>query len=486
MLAKLFKAYDVRATYPDPLNESAVWRIGVAVGRFLRQGNDGRLGEVVVTRDMRPSSPSLCTALIHGIRSSGMGVIDLGMCDTSMQYFAIPHLGAVGGVQVTASHNPVHYNGLKISGPGARPIGATSGLRDIQAIAESVTDVPADPLGHGGVQPDRQVSAGDCRSIDLWPAYRRHVLSFYKPSPTGRKLRVFIDASNGMGGKLVPKVFADLPGEGLEILPLHFEITGRFVHEPNPLVAENMRPTQEGVRRHGADLGVCFDGDADRCILTDEQGTILGCDHLTALLAEYFLDPATGGTAGASVIYDLRSSKAVEETVRRLGGTPVRSRVGHVFMKALLRETGGVFGGELSGHFYFRDNHCADSGAIAFASVLSLLSRSGRKMSELIAPYQRYPQSGEINFVTADKDAVMKKLQSDFAAGAVIDTLDGVTIDAWGSATCGGLPGGWWANVRASNTEPLLRLNAEARDRAVLDHLLARIKPLLGTEHHGH
>jgi len=248
-----------------------------------------------------------------------------------------------------------------------------------------------------------------------------------------------------------------------------------------------MVPTQEGVKKNQADLGVCFDGDADRCMLTDEKGQIIGCDHLTALLCEHFLKPAPGagsGGAGVSpankpgVIYDLRSSKVVEEEIRRLGGTPLRSRVGHVYMKALLRQTGAVFGGELSGHFYFRDNFCADSGAIAFAAAISVLANSPRTMSQLVAPFLKYPQSGEINSRVEDKAGVLAALKKKFA-GAKMDELDGVTIDLWEK-------GGFWFNVRASNTEPLLRLNAEAKDKPTLDRLLKDITPLLGAPAAGH
>jgi phosphomannomutase len=309
------------------------------------------------------------------------------------------------------------------------------------------------------------------------------VLKFLLPLP--RKMRVFIDASNGMAGKMVPLVFAGV--KNLEFVQCNFDITGSFVHEPNPLVAKNMEPTQAGVLDTQADLGVCFDGDADRCILTDEKGRIIGCDHLTALLCAHFLSQAPR----SAVVYDLRSSKAVEEEIRRQGGVPVRSRVGHVFMKGLLREKLGIFGGELSGHFYFRDNFFADSGAIAFAAVLSVLSRTDKPMSELIAPFQKYPQSGEINFRVQDKAAVMEGLKSRYAATAKVDELDGVTVDAWDAAPAAGsqtaAPAGeFWFNVRASNTEPLLRLNAEARDQATLDRLLKLIMPLLGTLEKGH
>jgi phosphomannomutase len=346
-------------------------------------------------------------------------------------------------------------------------VGATTGLQEIAAAAERLDGPKA------GAFPLK----GSYGQKDLWAGYRKHILSFLTPLP--KPIKVFIDGSNGMAGKMVPAAFEGVPN--LEIVPVNFEITGRFVHQPNPLVAENMVQTQEGVRAHHAALGACFDGDADRCIMTDERGRIIGCDHLTALLCGHFLAQAPG----AAVVYDLRSSKAVMEEVRRLGGVPLRSRVGHVFMKALLREKGGIFGGELSGHFYFRDNFCADSGAIALAAMLSVLGASAKPLSELIAPFQKYPQSGEVNFRVEDKAGVLAKLREKFGKAAAIDDLDGITLDAWNSPARGGVRGGWWCNVRASNTEPLLRLNAEAKDRATLDWLLHEVEPMLGAKQTG-
>jgi len=481
MLSKLFKAYDVRATYPQPLNEEAGWKIGYATAQFILGQAVPKSGlklalpkTILVSRDMRPHSPSLCAALVDGLRAAGADVIDLGMCDTSFIYFAVNHLGCAGGVQTTASHNPINYNGFKISGPEARPIGADTGLKDIAALADKAPTAKSMP------------ATSKYEEQNLWPAYRDHIRRFFMPPRKGRKLKVFIDASNGMAGKLVPEVFQGLPG--LELIPLNFEITGSFVHEPNPLIAENMVPTQQGVRKHKADVGACFDGDADRCMFTDEKGQLVGCDHLTALFVEHFLQHAHAGNSGGipralpgsqTVVYDLRSSKVVEEAIRAQGATPRRSRVGHVFMKAALRETRGVFGGELSGHFYFRDNFYADSGAITLASVLWILGQSDKPLSELIAPFRKYPQSGEINFEVADKDAVLQTLKDKYGAGATIDTLDGVTIDAFEKQ-------GWWFNVRASNTEPLLRLNAEARDPRKLKELLGGLRGLLGQPVSGH
>jgi phosphomannomutase len=464
MIGKVFKAYDVRAVYPDPLNEHAGKCIGYGVGKYL-QDEYGKTGTVVVSRDMRPAAPSMAEALIEGLRATGMDVIDLGMCDTSIQYFAVPHLDALGGVQVTASHNPVEYIGFKVSKQHAKPVGADTGLKDIERLARSVDQTFPEV-------PDDQ--RGGYEERDLWPAYREHVLSFLQP--LARPVNVFVDASNGMGTTLLEKVFSGI--DNLNITAINDVYTTDWAHEPNPLVAENMVPTQQGVKQHSSHLGACFDGDADRCMLVDDQGELIGCDHLTALLAGHFAK--TDGSDTGTIVYDLRSSKVVEQTIRDLNYTPKRSRVGHVFMKAALRETEAVFGGELSGHFYFRDNNYADSGAITLAVVLSVLGQSDRSLSDIIAPYRKFPQSGELNFRNDDKDGVMAQLKADYAGdGCTVDELDGVTIDCLDAK-------GWWFNVRASNTEPLLRLNAEAKDRATLDKIVQEITPLLGEPDAGH
>jgi len=312
--------------------------------------------------------------------------------------------------------------------------------------------------------------------MDLWGPYKDHVLSFLTALPN-RPIKVFSDVANGMGTDLVPKVFDTV--KNVQVITINDTYTDDWAHEPNPLVAENVVPTIEGVRQHGADLGAAFDGDADRCMLVDDQGSICGCDHLTAWLADHFLKQQPG----SAIIYDLRSSKVVPETITALGGRPVMSKVGHVNIKAKLRETDGIFGGELSGHFYFKHNSFADSGAITLAAALAVLGQSDKPLSELIAPYRKYPQSGEINFENDDKQGTMAALKADFGPGAdaVLD-LDGVSIDRWDAAS----GGGFWFNVRASNTEPLLRLNAEAKDRATLDALLEKLKPRMGTVHAGH
>ena len=463
MIEKIFKAYDVRATYPNPLNEEAAWKVGHATAQFLKRNREKHpdpivaLPEtIVVGRDMRPHSPALAKALADGIRSVGLNVIDVGMIDTSFIYFAINHIDCVGGIQVTASHNPAQYNGFKISGPKAKPIGAATGLDDIKRIAVT--------LKQGGVTGLK----GKYEERNLWRDYRAHVLKFLELK---RPLRVVIDGSNGMAGRMVPEVFYNVPN--LSIVPMLFEITGSFVHDPNPLVESNLDMLKARMIQEHPDLGVCFDGDADRCMFLDQTRKLVGCDLITALLAKDFL--AKEENKGSPIVFDLRSSHIVAEEVLAAGGTPRRERVGHAFMKNTLAETKAVFGGELSGHFYFRDNFFADSGAIAFARLLSVLSAQSQPLGALIAPLARYSQSGEINFQVDDKDGKIRDLAAAYPK-AQIDYLDGVTIDL----------GDWWFNVRKSNTEPLLRLNLEAPTDPMRDEKLKELQKILGNPAHGH
>lgn len=486
MLGKVFKAYDVRGTYPDPLDEKMAWQIGYGVSKFLISDaaaageTSPMMKNIVVGRDMRKSSPSLTKSLIQGINDHGGHVIDVGMVDTSFIYFAVNHLDCAGGVMCTASHNPPQYNGFKVSKRRAKPVGETSGLGEVRKHAAMVDKQTLQPAG------------GRVEQRNLWEAYAQHVRSFLDLAPDwdkrGAKIKVVIDASNGMAGTMIPLVFGKKspigPVAGLEIIELNFDNSkGEFVHEPNPLVASNLRQVQERVVKEKADIGFCYDGDADRCVVIDETGAAVGCDHLTAVLAPYFIKRSAKAGLGTGVVYDLRSTKAVSEDIAKAGGTPIRSRVGHVFMKGVMAEKGCAFGGELSGHFYFRDNFNADSGAIAMCTVLTLLRQTGKKMSQLVAPVKRYAQSGEINFNIEDKDgalANLKKQAATWCAGAAFDELDGVTIDCFDKPASAG--GGWWCNVRKSNTEPLLRLNLEAKDQKTLAIQLARIAPLLGVK----
>ncbi|MCD6364497.1 MAG: phosphomannomutase/phosphoglucomutase [Planctomycetes bacterium] len=453
-IEKVFKAYDIRGLYGEDIDEDLAWKIGHASAQFLRsllggyergQASSNRL---VVSRDMRPHSEPLVKALIDGITASGLGCVDIGMCDTPLCYFAVNHLGACGGIQVTASHNPIEYNGFKISGLKARPVGQDTGLNEIKHIVSSLRRMPAGASIALAVM-----------SVDLWNEYRKHVLKFLRMP---RPLKVVVDASNGMGGKMVPAIFDNTD---VEIIPLNFEIGGGFVHPPNPLVEANLQQTRDSVIEHHADLGICMDGDADRCMFVNELGQIVRCDLMTALLARHFL----ADSPGAMVVYDLRSSRVVAEEIRAAGGVPRRERVGHSFMKKAMADGHGVFGGELSGHFYFRDNFNCDSAAIAFATALSIISAQDRPFSELIAPLQRYSHSGEINFEVQDKDAKMAEVAEAFS-DAEIDHLDGVTCQYKD----------WWCNVRPSNTEPLLRLSLEAKDRKQMNEKISQLKKILG------
>lgn len=450
---KVFKAYDVRATVPDLLNEDVAWRIGNATAQFLRTSltgydrSDSKMNTLIVGRDMRKHSPMLARAFMEGAAAVSTPVIDIGLVDTSQIYFAVNHMPCCGGVQVTASHNPANYNGFKICGPKGKPIGSETGLKEIERIARAIARHPV-------------LELGSIRQMDLSAEYRRYLLKFLREP---RPLKVVVDASNGMAGRWFPIVFKDVPN--LTVIPLNFEHNGDFVHPPNPLVAANLNQLRAAVREHQADLGACFDGDADRCIFVDEQANIMRCDVLTALLAGEYLRERPGST----VVYDLRSSWIVRETVEKAGGLPRRERVGHVFMKRMMAETNAIFGGELSGHFYFRDFYFCDSGLLAFIAVLNTLTRSSKPLGELVRPLEVYASSGECNFENEDKEGTLRKLAERYK-DAEIDQLDGVTVQ---------YPD-WWCNVRASNTEPLLRLNLEARTPELLKQRLAEITPLLG------
>ncbi|UCG32755.1 MAG: phosphomannomutase/phosphoglucomutase [Phycisphaerales bacterium] len=453
MIASMFKAYDVRATYPEPLDEEAAWRIGNATAQFLRaslHGSDRGSPEantIVVGYDMRRHSPSLSEALIQGALAAGANVVNIGMVDTPQVYFAVNHLGACGGIQTTASHNPAEYNGFKICGQKGRPVGENTGLQDIYRIASKIARHDA-------------VAQGTIRKQDLSEPYKRFVRGFLRPT---RPVKVAVDASNGMAGRWFPILFDDV--ENLEIIKINFEHGGTFVHEPNPLVDANLAQLCKGIRKHRADFGICFDGDADRLRMVDERGEIIPCDMLTAVLAIYFLEQAPGST----VVYDLRSSKVVREEIEKAGGTARRDRVGHAFMKKAMADSDAIFGGELSGHFYFRDNWSCDSGMLAFVHMLNVINRRNKAVSELIAPVRRYAASGERNFENEHKDETIAKLGGVFE-GAEVDHLDGITVQ---------YPD-WWFNVRKSNTEPLLRLNLEVEDASVLEARVAEVARHLG------
>lgn len=450
---KIFKAYDIRGLYKKQFDEDAAWKIGYACAQFLRshlrgfERGDENAQSICVGRDMRTHSPSLANALIEGMRCTGTNVIDIGMIDTPQMYFAINHLGTCGGVQVTASHNPAEYNGFKISGIEAKPVGENTGLNDIKHIATSLLHTKGNPTGN-------------VKTVDLTEPYKKHVLQFLDKDI--KPLKIAIDASNGMAGKMVPALFGDLP---VELIMINETTDGVFKHEPNPLVEENLAELKQLIIDNKADVGVCFDGDADRLLMVDETGRSIGCDLLTALMVPYFLSKESGGT----VIYDLRSSWVVQEEIIKAGGTPRRERVGHSFMKKTLRDCHAIFGGELSGHFYYRDSFNTDSGMITFIHTLNILSRSDKKVSELLAPLRKYYNSGEMNFKVEDKEAMIKQLTQKYAEGKV-DDLDGITVQFKD----------WWFNSRPSNTEPFLRLNIEAKTEELLNEKLAEFKAIMG------
>jgi phosphomannomutase len=443
---KVFKAYDVRGIYGDELDEHGAYAIGRA---FVEQFEPKR---IAVGHDMRVSSPAMAQALVDGAADAGADVLALGLVGTEMVYFAVGDLGLDGGVAVTASHNPKEYTGMKIVRSGALPVGGESGLLDIRDRAVAVS---------GRV---RGQTPGAVEEHDIWPAYVERVLSFVDVEAIGR-LRVVIDAANGMAGAMLPPVLERLP---IDAVPCFFEPDGTFPnHEPNPLLPENREFIVEKTLAEGADFGVAFDGDADRCFFVDDAGEFVPGDFVTALLAGSVLEREPG----AKVIYDLRASWAVPETVERAGGVPLINRVGHAFIKHRMREEGAAFGGEVSGHYYFREFSQADSGVVPFLLMLELVSKQGRRLSEILADYRgRYFLTGELNTPVPDVESKLRELEQRFGSEGEVSHLDGVSIDAED----------WHMNVRPSNTEPLLRLNLEARTPELMerkrDEVLAAIR----------
>ncbi|MGY1794161.1 phosphomannomutase/phosphoglucomutase [Geodermatophilus sp. SYSU D00525] len=444
-LSAIIKAYDVRGVVPDQWDEDVARRIGAAFAEFVT--TESGATAVVTAHDMRPSSVPLSRAFAEGVLSRGVDVLEAGLGSTDLLYFAAGSLD-VPGAMFTASHNPAQYNGIKLCRAGAAPVGQESGLATIREWAErdSYDRVP-----------DRVAEVG---RRDLLPDYAAHLRGLVDLSGS-RPLKVVVDAGNGMGGHTVPVVLAGLP---LDVVPLYFELDGTFPnHEANPLEPANLVDLQEAVRREGADVGLAFDGDADRVFVVDERGEPVSPSAITALVAVRELAKGRGTT----VIHNLITSRAVPEIVREHGGAPVRTRVGHSFVKAEMARTDAVFGGEHSAHYYFRDFWRADTGMLAAMHVLAALGEQSRPLSELTAAYSRYAASGEINSTVADAAERTKVVREAFEAdGATVDELDGLTVD---------LPDGSWFNLRASNTEPLLRLNVEAPDRARMEQLRDRV-----------
>jgi phosphomannomutase len=431
---KVFKAYDVRGIYPTEVDEEGAYAIARA---YVEHFEPKR---IAVGRDMRVSSPTMAAAAIRGAVDGGADVSDLGLVATEMLYFGVGHLDLDGGIAVTASHNPKEDNGMKIVRRGALPVGGESGLFDIRDRALQPFGEPKD--------------GGSVQEVDIWPAYVDRVLSFVDVDAI-RPLRVVIDAANGMGGVMLPPVLERLPQ--VEAVRYFFEPDGTFPnHAPNPLLPENRQFIMERTTAEAADFGVAFDGDADRCFFVDDTGEFVPGDFVTALLAGSILEKEPG----AKIIYDVRASWAVPETIKRAGGIPLVNRVGHAFIKLRMREEGAAFGGEVSGHYYFRDFYQADSGVIPFLLMLELVSRRGQKLSEILRPFrERYFITGELNTPVSDVAVKLQELKERFATEGKISHLDGISVDAED----------WHFNVRPSNTEPLLRLNLEARSKELME-----------------
>ena len=447
-LDAIFKAYDVRGIYPDQIDADVARRTGAAFAAVMRR-EDPAVSTVVVGNDMRPSGVELVAAFNEGVTSQGIDVVALGLASTDMLYYAAGAMNMPGAV-FTASHNPAQYNGIKMCRAGAAPIGAESGLQDIKQLVIE------------GVEP--AATPGSVTERDMLADFAAHVHSFIDPANL-RPLKIVADTANGMGGLVVPAVFESLPVE-LEIL--YPELDGTFPNHPaDPINMENLKDLRARVLETGADIGLAFDGDADRVFLVDELAQPISGSLTTAIVASGMLDKH----GDATVIYNLICSKVVPEIVTEKGGTAVRSRVGHSFIKQLMAETGAIFAGEHSGHYYFKDNFRADSGLIAALVILEQLSLVGTTMSELCAPFRRYAASGEINTTVDDQQAVIERVAAHFV-DADQDHLDGMTVDF----------GDWWFNLRASNTEPLLRLNVEAKgDTGLVGAKVAELRALIAS-----
>jgi len=444
-VSSIFKAYDVRGTVPDQLDAALVERIGAAFGAFVATDSETQ-GTVLVARDMRPTGVELVAAFSRGVMSQGLDVVDLGLASTDLLFYAAGRFAAPGAM-LTASHNPAEYNGIKLCLAGARPIGEDTGLTEIRDLTVA------------GVAPTDRV--GTLSSRDVLADFATHVHGFVDVGVL-KPLRVVADTANGMGGLIVPAVFAGLP---FDVEIMYGELDGTFPNHPaDPIQPENLRDLQARVLETGADVGLAFDGDADRVFLVDDHGELVSGSLTTAIVAAEMLDKHPGAT----ILYNLICSKAVPEVIREHGGVAVRTRVGHSLIKAVMADTGAAFGGEHSGHYYFRDNYRADSGVIAALVVLEALSTAGAPLSELRQPYERYAASGEINTTVHDPGAVIEAVAARFAE-ADQDRLDGLTVDL----------GDWWFNLRPSNTEPLLRLNLEAASAETCAAHVSEVRALI-------
>lgn len=453
-IEQVFGPDDIRAKCPEALDEELAWRIGHATASYLRGAlrgldrGDPVATTVVVGRDTRRNSPALCAALVEGARSTGANVVDIGVVDTPQVYFAINHLRTCGGVQTTGSGRPLPYNGFKIAGQGGRPVATDTGLLDVGRIA-------ANMIKHDTGQ------EGALRTQDLGPEYRAFVRGHLDPP---RPMKIVVDASNGAAGKWLPRIFDGLPE--VELICLNAEHGGEFAHQPDPLAEGCLEPLQKEIARRGADFGVCFDGDADRVVAVDEAGEIVDSDLLTALLARQFLTRAPGAT----VVYDLRSSRAVAEEIKAAGGVPRRERVGHPYMRKALAESKGAFGGELCGRFYFKENFYCESGLLVLVHLMNTLTAQRRGLGELVRPLRRYARSGRRTFENPEASAVLRRLAGTYA-GARVDFLDGVTVQYED----------WWFNVRPDGEEPTLCLNLEAATPELMQEKLDEVAGHLGT-----
>jgi phosphomannomutase len=436
-LTRIFKAYDVRGRVPEELDEDIARRVGAAFVEVLR-GQGTAVDRVVTGHDMRPSSVPLSRAFAEGATSRGADVIEIGLASTDMLYFASGTLD-VPGAMFTASHNPAAYNGIKMCRAGAAPIGQDTGLGDIRDLA-------------AGALPAYEGRTGEVTQQQMLDEYAHFLISLVPGIGDIRRLTVAVDAGNGMGGLTAPVVLGKRP---VDVVPLYFELDGTFPnHEANPIEAANMADLQAAVREHSADVGLAFDGDADRCFVVDETGAIVPPSAITGLVAVRELEREPGAT----IIYNLITSRAVPEIVEEHGGKPMRTRVGHSFIKGTMAETGAIFGGEHSGHFYFRDFWRADSGMLAALHVLAALGGQDQPLSGVLAQFSRYSASGEINSTVDDQASRLQAIKDTYG-DLELDELDGLTVSS---------PEGWWFNVRASNTEPLLRLNVEAPDEPTM------------------
>ncbi len=448
MLEKIIKAYDIRGLVKNEITPDFSFSLGVAFAKFLEIEREP--ATIVVGEDMRPSSAPLAAAFSDGATSQGMDVIRIGLATTDMLYFASGKLN-LPGIMFTASHNPAKYNGMKLCKSGARPIGQESGLLKIRQFIEEGVPISNRPVG-------------SVRNQDLLSEYVEYLLArFPKKTFKKRKLKVVIDAGNGMAGFTAPAVMKHL---NIDLVPMYFELDGNFPnHEANPIESDNLKDLQKKVKKEKADIGLAFDGDADRCFLIDEKGDLVNPSALTALIAARELKSKPGST----IIYNLISSKAVAEVIAENGGVALRSRVGHSYIKSLMAESGAIFGGEHSGHFYFADFWRADSGMLAALYALAELMESSKPLSNLLQPYNRYFSSGEINSKVKDVAKSIKAVRAEYQDKYQLDELDGLTVTA----------DTWWFNLRPSNTEPLLRLNVEANTEKEMASITDTVLALL-------